>query len=249
MTEASIKQSTSRQRKPVVAPAVTPEGMSLFDYLRQCTPPLDQKIIDIACSASQVPPSIRDDAGQEIRMMWHSLKPDTTAFKPGQIAAYAHRMACHAALRARRDLGSSVRLPGSAFRKRKDGSSYVTPGVLAAALDWDKLEGWMQLDGNDGDASFGLDSSMREMDLGALLADGGEPAVEQSEDEQMRDERQDMLGKHRDSLTPQQFSIMESLIGGSTYEEIMAEFDIKRGVLMRELAIVSTVVGLPGLGE
>ncbi|KWT86106.1 MULTISPECIES: hypothetical protein [unclassified Variovorax] len=219
--------------------------MSLFDYLSQCQPPLDQKIIDIACSQNQVPPELKKEAAQEIRMMWFTLSPDTAKYKPGQIAAYAHRMAGHAALRLRRELGSSVRLPGSAFRKRKDGSSYVTPGVLAAALEWDKLEGWFQTDGGEGaDSGMAPEGLPDGLGLNPLMAADGEPAIEEDEDQAMRDERQELLERHRDDLTPRQFTIMGSLIGGSSFDDVMKEHGIKNGVLMREVAIISSIVGV-----
>ena len=242
MSDVNTKQATTRQRKAVVPPAVVTPEMSLFDYLAACQPPLDQKIIDIACAQNQVPGDLKKDAGQEIRLMWATLKPDTTAFKPGQIAAYAHRMAGHAALRLRRELGSSVRLPGSAFRKRKDGSSYVTPGVLAAAVEWDKLENWYPAEGEGPELPAGVDNPW-ELGLSSL-DESGELTVQEDEEAVTRDARMDVLEQHRDSLTPQQFTIMKGLIEGSTFEEVMKEHNIKKGVLMREMAIISSIVGV-----
>lgn len=234
-----------RQRKAVIPPSeVTPE-MSVFDYLRQCQPPLDRKIIDIACSQCQVPLDLRDDASQEISLMWSQMKPDTDKYKPGQIASYAHQMARHAALRLRRELGSSVRLPGSAFRKRKDGSSYVNPGVLAAALDWDELENWFQVDES---SEFGASSGAMASGangLNPLLEEETADSAEDSE-EHIRGERIDALRARQDVLTPRQVAIMNALVEGATYEEVMREQGIKKGVLMREVSVVSSVLGLNG---
>ncbi|WP_150126675.1 hypothetical protein [Burkholderia cenocepacia] len=241
--QAAAPVEARQPRKDLVPPAVISEGMSLFDYLTTCRPPADQKIIDIACSQTQVPHDLKQEAAQEIRVMWMTLKPDTVKYKPGQIAAYAHRMALHAALRARRDLGSAVRLPGSAFRKRKDGSSYVTPGVLATALEWDKLEGWFQADGVEGDGGPVSDAISSDLGLSPLLG-GDEPMVEEDDDEVTRDERMDVLEAARDDLTPRQFEIMKALIAGNSFEEVMKEQDIKKGVLMREMAIISSIVGV-----
>lgn len=230
----------SRQRKAVVPPKKVTKEMSVFDYLRQCQPALDKKIIDIACSQSQVPMELRDDAAQEISVMWSQMKPDTKKYKPGQIAAYAHQMARHAALRVRRELGSSVRLPGSAFRKRKDGTSYVNPGVLAAALDWNELETWFQTDeladGNMMSALAGDASSVAQALDETAAAEG-------DSEEQQKAERLELLMSRKDALTERQVGIMSALIEGATYEEIMAEHGIKKGVLMREVAVASSVLG------
>ena len=234
----------NRQRKAVVPPAKVTKDMSVFDYLRRCQPPLDKKIIDIACSQSSVPMELKNDASQEIAMMWSTMKPDTAKYKPGQIASYAHQMARHAALRLRRELGSSVRLPGSAFRKRKDGTSYVTPGVLASALDWNELESWFQTD----DMPDGMTSSMSSMSMdmdgiSRMLEEDGELAVEEDTEEALRRERTDLLVGHRATLTDRQFAIMKSMIEGSTFEEVMVEHCIKKGVLMREIAVASSLMG------
>ncbi len=234
-------QAAPRQRKAVVPPKKVTKEMSVYDYLRECQPPLDKKIIDIACSQSQVPMDLKDDAGQEIAMMWSQMKPDTKKYKPGQIASYAHQMARHAALRLRREIGSSVRLPGSAFRKRKDGTSYVNPGVLAAALDWNELESWFQTDelaDSTSMASFSGDLS----GLTQLLEDEAVATPEETE-EGVRNERLDLLNSRKDVLTPRQIAIMSALIEGATYEEIMAEQKIKKGVLMREIAVAGSVMG------
>lgn len=235
----------ARARQAVVPPKKVTKDMSLFDYLRQCTPPLDQKIIDIACSQTQVPPELKKDAGQEIAMMWSQMKPDTKKYKPGQIASYAHRMAGHAALRTRRELGSSVRLPGSAFRKRKDGSSYVTPGVLAAALDWNEMENWFQTE--DGGGENPAASSVFAGEMGNVAQTAEEVAVaEENYEELQAAERLELLVTREKLLTPRQFAIMKSLIEGDTYDEVMAAQKIKKGVLMREIAIASSVMGPMG---
>lgn len=236
-----------RQRKAVVPPRKVTKQMSVFDYLHSCQPPLDKKIIDIACSQSNVPMELRGDAGQEIAMMWSQMVPDTNKYKPGQIAAYAHQMARHAALRLRRELGSSVRLPGSAFRKRKDGSSYVTPGVLATALDWNELESWFQTDEGGGDGGGGIASISLDLEgVVQMLEEDGQMATAEDEDEVTRNERLDVLLAKQDELTPRQFSIMRALVEGVSYEDIMAEQGIKKGVLMREMAVASSIIGPPG---
>lgn len=126
--------------------AATPNGKAenLLNYLERVQ--LAQKIIDISVSQTNLPQRLKDDAAQEIRIMWMSRTPDQVRFEQAQIASYAHRIAKHAALRCRRELGSAVRLPGSAFRKRKDGTTYVQPGTIARPLDWDEMDEWFSLE-------------------------------------------------------------------------------------------------------
>lgn len=247
MTTAALPASPKaapRARKAVVPPKHVPKNMSVFEYLNKCQPPLAEKIMDIACSQTQVPPQLKDDAKQEIAIMWSQMTPDTAKFKPGQIAAYAHQMARHAALRTRRDLGSSVRLPGSAFRKRKDGSSYVTPGVLAAALDWNEMESWFNSEdsSNTSNAIAALRDDFKEVSMTGME----EPVAEENTEEALLAERMEHLESKKDLLTPRQFAIMTALVEGCSYDEVMTKVGIKKGVLMREVAIACTVLGPMG---
>lgn len=232
----------AQKRKAVVPPKKITPDMSIYDYLRKCTPPLDKKIIDIACSQMKVPDSLREEAAQDIAMMWATMKPDSSKFKPGQVAAYAHTMARHAALRTRRDIGGPVRLPASAFRKKKDGTSYVTPGILAGSLDYNELESWMQMD-EHADASFGIVAL-------SMNTEGVSEYVEEQHldneaglvDAQYK-ERSSLLDKNQHVLTRRQYVIMQALINGSSYEEIETELNIKKGTLLREVAIASGILG------
>lgn len=240
VVETQRPAAGTRRRSAVVPPAeVTPE-MSLHDYLLACTPPLATKIIDIALAQTQVPPNLRDDAAQEIRMIWHDTKPDIKKYQPGQIASYAHRMARHAALHARRELGSAVRLPGSAFRKRKDGSSYVTPGVLATPLDWNELESWMQADDMTDAHTVGI-SAMPSFDDLIENPESSAEAVEAIE-QAREDNRMAQLERCKDKMTPRQYDIMALLIAGKSFEDILTAVDIKKGILMREVAIASSLL-------
>jgi DNA-directed RNA polymerase specialized sigma24 family protein len=249
MTEqlAVIPASTERKRKAVVPPKLVTKDMSLFEYLSQCTPPLHKKIIDIACSQTQIPLDLRDDAAQEISIQWSQTRPDCREFKPGQVASYAHRMARHAALRLRRELGSSVRLPGSAFRKRKDGTSYVTPGALAAPLSWNELESWFQTDGLT-DGIGGGATAFQGVDMDELaeavesLEEAGSAAALVDDEAETRKERMDALTGNIEKLTVRQAKIMTMMVEGDTYDEIMEALQIKKGVLMREIAIASSLI-------
>lgn len=153
LNETNTAVTTVPATPEVAAVPATPEN--LLQYLERNE--LAQKIIDIAMSQTNLPPRLRDDAAQEIRMMWMSRVPDQVRFEQAQIASYAHQIAKHAALRCRRELGSAVRLPGSAFRKRKDGSTYVQPGTIARPLDWDEMDEWFSLE-DQPEAGMALDA-------------------------------------------------------------------------------------------
>lgn len=229
-------------RKPVIPPAVVTEGMTMLDYLQQCTPPLDKKIIDIACSRAHVMGELRRDAAQEIRAGWAMAKPDTARFKPGQIASYATSMARNACLLIRRELGSAVRLPGSAFRQRRDGSSYVTPGVLAQALDWNSIESWLLLEGGEGDA-LSASLSLEVAGVVSNLEESGDLTTGEDEDAATLTARLASLEKRKDYLTSRQYQILKLLIEGSNLKEIMDEMGIKRGILLREVNIAADLFG------
>lgn len=238
-------QTTTERRKPVVPPEKVHKNMTLFEYLANCQPALDKKIIDIATAQTQVPHDLREDAAQEIRLVWATLKPDLK-YKPGQIASYAHRVASHAALRLRRELGSSVRLPGSAFRKRKDGSSYVTPGVLSVALDWNELEGWFDTSENVEAAGFTPSSAPS---LLAQLEDMSSDDGDTDEvEEEVRRARLEALERHAKKLSRRQFSVLARLIAGETFEDIQQRTGYKKGVVLREIAIGASLIG-PDLAE
>lgn len=134
--------SSSRKRNAVVPPKRIPRGMTLYDYLSQCEPPLDRKLIQIACAQASIPLGCHDEAAQEILMRWAVTLPDAQALTPKQVAEHAHRIARDACLRVRRALGSSVCPPGSVPRKRGSGSDCLTPDVLGAPLSWDDLQRW-----------------------------------------------------------------------------------------------------------
>lgn len=243
-----MTQTTDERRKAVVPPKKVTKDMSLFEYLANCQPPLDKKIIDIAMAQTQVPRNLREDAAQEIRLVWATMKPDIKRFKPGQIASYAHRIATHAALRLRRELGSSVRLPGSAFRKRKDGSSYVTPGVLSVALDWNELESWFDASENveAGEFTQSMEPSLL-LDLeGVVDVDGAESGSAVDEEEEVRRARMEALEANAQKLSRRQFNVLARLIAGESFEDIQQRTGYKKGVVLREVAIGASLIG-PGL--
>jgi len=243
------EQTNERRKTPAVAPAKVWKGMSLYEYLANCRPPLDKKIIDIALAQAQVPRDLREDAAQEIRLVLATFKPDIKRFKPGQIAAYAHRTAVHAALRTRRELGSPVRLPGSAFRKRKDGSSYVTPGVLAMPLDWNDLENWFDASENVEAGDLVPNQNMTMMpDLEEVSDPDVDDGTSVDEEEEVRRARIEILEKHAKKLSRRQFQVLSRLVNGESFDEIQERTGFKKGVVLREIAIGASLIGTD-LGE
>lgn len=232
------------RRKAVVPPKEVHPNMSLFEYLANCQPAIDKKIIDIAVAQTKVPLDLREDAGQEIRLVWATMKPDIKRFKPGQIASYAHRIATHAALRLRRELGSSVRLPGSAFRKRKDGSSYVTPGVLSVALDWNELESWFDASDNveAGDFVQSMQPSLMS-NIDEVTESDSSLNNELDVEDEVRRQRLEALEANASKLSRRQYQVLARLIAGESFEDIQRHTGDKKGVVLREIAIGASLIG------
>jgi hypothetical protein len=215
------------------------DSTTLLQWLETCNPPLDKKIIDITCHSQDVPSNLHEEVAQEVRLLWSRQHPNP-AYNPRQIASYAHKIAGKQALRVKRDLGSAARLPGSAFRIRKDGTSYVTAGILAQPLDWNALEVWMDLDDSTGGEvnsamSGGADMSYRPIDADYVS--------DSHLEEETRRDRIDSLTRVKHMLTARQFAIVQSMIEGANMTDIMAEFGIKKGVLIREVNIAATFIG------
>ena len=232
-----------KARIPLVAPVDLPDSATIFDYLDKAG--VARKIIDIATAYAKVPMELREDAAQEIKTTWSQTKPNL-AYKPGQIAAYAHRIAIHAALRLRRELGSAVRLPGSAFRQKSDGTTYVTPGALATALAWNDVEEWMHSD--DWNPSFEPINQAAEASPFQLTI----PAQAESDEDSETDRAvyletdPDYVQKQRvqevclasSELTLRQRRIMDLLLAGEEIPVILATLDIKRNTLTKEHKII-----------
>jgi hypothetical protein len=243
-------QIRDERRKAVAPPEHLTAEMSLFDYLSNCRPPLDAKLIDIAIAQTQTPHALRDDAAQDIRIMWSAYKPDTKRFKPGQIASYAHYIAKQTCWRLRRLLGGPVCLPGSAFRKRKDGSSYVTPGLLSVPLDWHDLERWFNTaEGTEQAEYLREPEAFQPPDLDAIMecpVDAGEGADDT--DEQLRDSRLQMLERHAKKLSLPTYNVLRQLVCGDSLDEIEKNTGIKRRVVIREIYLGASLIGADLIG-
>jgi len=92
----------------------------------------------MAIAKTGLPYDYKEDAKQEISIVWLKYAPmlDKTE---SQILAYAYLIAQNEANRLRRDLCNAVRLPGNAFREKKNGDTYVQVGHLAAAVNFEDL--------------------------------------------------------------------------------------------------------------
>lgn len=208
--------------------------MSLYDYLAACTPPMAERLVGIALAAYNAPRQLRDEIAQEIRIAWVVRKPNYK-YEPAQIAAYAYRIAYHITLKAWREMGSPVRLPGSAFRKRSDGSTYVTPGLLAAPLDWAEMENWFRTDDLP-DFDGGVAAPVGHGPFDVTDDDHDlEEAADEEDDLQRR--RQDFLDEHREPcrLNELEYQALSMLIAGADCDRIQDTLQLKRGQLHKLL--------------
>lgn len=229
------RTQTRKKRTTFEAPRHIHDTMSLYDYLAACNPPMAEKLIDIALAAYNAPRQLRDEIAQEIRIAWVVRKPDHLRFEPAQIAAYAYRIAYHTTLKSWREMGSPVRLPGSAFRKRADGSTYVTPGLLAAPLEWSEMDNWFRTDDlPDFDGQAAPPASPAIGANGDEHPEGEEPIDE--EDELIR-RRQDFLDEHRDlcKVSDLEYETLSLLIAGHDCDRIQDTLRLKRGQLHKLL--------------
>jgi hypothetical protein len=241
--DVSPPASTRRKRSSFLAPDSILDTATLYEYLAQCEPPMAEKLIDIALKSFHAPHQLRSEFAQEIRLAWVTRKPDV-AYKPAQIAAYAYRIAYHTVLKSWRELGSAVRLPGSAFRKRQDGSTYVTPGVLAAPLDWNEMDEWYRTDDL---ADYGQSTGMAEaLAAGvhpAALPDGSLPQGAHPTTDDLNDPatyRLEVLDGHRGRLQDLEYAALRLLVLGNTCEAIQETLKLKRGQLQRLLEEAAT---------
>ena len=241
----TMPNTTGSRRTTATAPTRVTEGMSLLEYLAACTPPLHQKIMEIAMTQMHVPAELREDAAQDIRLMWLETKPDISKYQLGQIASYAHRIARHASLRLRRELGSPVRLPGSAFRKRKDGSSYVTPGVLAAPLEWSEIDGWFDVADGTEQSGYTQMASVVVLPEFTEMTENPDDTLEGEDDpdDQLQRERMELIERRAKVISRPQLRILTMLVEGSTVETIQQALDLKKSVLLREIAVIASIVG------
>lgn len=240
-----------------------PEGSTLYDFVRAYN--IEKKIIDIAIAQNKLPNHLRDDAAQEIRITWSLLKPQTDRFSPSQVAAYANRIAGHAVLRLRREIGSAVRLPGSAFRVKGNGETYVSAGILAGSISIEDMDSYL---------NPGMVDTMSHYSDGSSLGgdiDADYPYAEEADasDESANafiplsaeDENSDVEGYYMEDLhdvafkefsaklrvvakdiSPRQLKIAHLLLQDYTFEEIQRELGIRKNTIKKEMHQVGSYI-------
>ncbi len=196
-----------------------PEPTNLFDVIYSLK--LEKKLIDISLAKAGVPRHLHDDVAQEIRIAWLNATADPTVSE-GETASYAHTIGFHTALRVRRDFGGPVRLPGSAFRKRADGSTYVQPGHLAAPLQWEELAETIVSEETE---AFVRDENAPWAEVSGHLADDhcGDLALSSLETEL------------REKLSKRQRKILALLVKGASFSRIEHLLNIQHNTLQRNL--------------
>ncbi|BAZ92641.1 response regulator [Thiohalobacter thiocyanaticus] len=195
---------------------------NLYEHVCACG--LEQKLIRLAVAKAGLSHSLWDDAAQEIRIAWLGAEASAD-YSMGETASYAHRIAFTTALKLRRDLGGAVRLPGSAFRFRSDGTQYAKPGHLAAPIVWDALPEELQIDesilSNDDDGMpwYGVREAICSEHLGPIDHNEAVVAI-------------------RTALTRRQRRLIELLSEGRTFTQIEYTLGIAHNSLMRNFRII-----------
>ena len=209
----------------------TVEKVALYDKLVHYG--LARKIIEISLNETKTPHSLHEDAAQEIRMAWAKAKAKPE-FSQGETASYAHRIAVNTCRKVQRDLGSAVRLPGSAFRKRRDGTSYVTPGVLSAPLDWAEVEERLNRDGGDDELSDAMgwcaDAFTAELDSSHVMT----PV---------------QMAKIKRVLNDKQWLILTHLLTGGDVDSLQRMLETRRSSVVRQITMIRKELVKHGLAE
>jgi len=130
----------------------------------------------------------------------------------------------------RRELGSSVRLPGSAFRKRKDGTTYVNMRHLSEPIRWEDIEGWLDTDGA-ADTDFQMAGAGAAVSEALVHYELSADSSGESEEEIMK-QRLELVKKKAHKMQPDQLEILVLLIRGETYDDIQRRKNIKRAMLL-----------------
>lgn len=222
LSESSLLDLESDLPEPPLPEPVTEseeERPLLYEKIAEMG--LVRKLTDIALAQTKVPSSLREDAEQEIHLAWTSYRADTR-LKPGQIAAYANRIAHHACLRIRRELGLPVRLPGSAFRRKADGNTQVDLRRFVDPLSWDEIT----------ERVVGRQESQQASEEGwehLVSYDGKDPDQDLSLEDEQR------VQAVYEKVTPRQRAVLIALRQGHEFAELPELLEISASLLQREL--------------
>ena len=201
---------------PQMSDAVVGPKVSLFERLEQLRPGLRAKILAYSLRGSRklgvppIPESLHEDVTQEISLAWAKIRANMD-YGEGRTASFAHRIAWQTGLKVWRELGSAAKLPGNAFRKKSDGSTYVDIGAIAVPLS---------LNADSPEDRDWIDSMLE-------LSDAGETEDEDS-DTRLEQVRISKLSKLRKKLSPIQMRAVLLLLEGKEMPEIGGNLGLGR---------------------
>lgn len=193
---------------PQMSDSIAGPKVSLFERLEQLRPGLRAKILAYSLRGSRklgvppIPESLHDDVTQEISLAWAKIRANMD-YGEGRTASFAHRIAWQTGLKVWRELGSAAKLPGNAFRKKADGSTYVDIGAIAVPLS---------LHAESPEDRDWIDSMLE-------LSDAGETEDEDS-DARLEQVRISKLSKLRKKLSSIQMRAVLLLLEGKEMPEI-----------------------------
>lgn len=192
------------------------EFVSLFERLEQLRPGLRAKILSYSLRGNRklgvppIPESLHEDVTQEISLAWAKIRANMS-YGEGKTASFAHRIAWQVGLKVWRELGSAAKLPGNAFRKRADGSTYVDIGAIATPLS---------LHAETPEDRDWIDSMLE-------LSDADEAEEEESET-RLEQVRISKLSKLRNKLSAMQMRAVLLLLEGKEMTEIGGALGLNR---------------------
>jgi len=231
---------SSKHSRDFTPPYKFPDGGTVFDYLVQCKPRLDDRLIRSILRASKVPLNLYEDAAQDIRVAWSSSTAKPSQFEPEQVLQYAYDMGNQAALHTKRQIQNLARLPGNAFRTRPDGSRYVPQGILVPALSWEDMDHWHRGGDKGEDAPKTEDVDSEEL---GTETEHDSLTVDFSNDP-ISDSRFQFIEAYGQRLTEIQRSILQDMAAGLKLKEIHSKRHISYIRLLKEISICSSVIGV-----
>lgn len=256
-------QSVAKTKKVTRTVLQGPQGLTsdeianlnVFEYLSLCTPNNTIRIAESAMRGCGAHPYMFDDLRQEIFAHWCSLTPDAT-FAPGEVANYAKVCAHNVGLDYLRNHGSACRLPGNAFRKRPDGTTYVSPGLLTAPIDYAALDSALNADDSHlhPDAVGMPVEQVFDLSPSALnvLIDEASPmmlAENMCQETEVNGRRKELVELAKPHLTKKHYHLLSALLEGKTQAEIAEELSLANAKVMLLLSEASYVLRVVEAGE
>lgn len=203
-------------RLELVGPNVLTEEVktSVYHFLSACTPcPIDKivgAVIRETFHDQARGNALFEDIRQAVIVKWLNYKP-AAGFSAGECAAYAKKIARHEVLDFIRSNEAPVTLKGNAFRKRADGSAYVSQGVFSAPVDFHELQEVLNCD----DPASGRLSS----DHADLIQDADSQEREREHIEQ-HGYRRKLLERAKAKMSEHQYQIVDEMLNGAEIADI-----------------------------